>query len=386
MRILLCIDAPADPNGGASGTVVQTAAALRRRGHEVDCVWSDDLPHRVKHWNLHYLLELPWALRREVARRCQGKRYDVIQVNQPFSWAAAVEHRRQRRAGVFITQTQGWEPRLTTALQPWRRRYGVPEWGFPRGLLGRPLRFALERRYARWAAVQSHGVLTSCSEDTEYIEREYSLGSGRVGTIPMGVPDPFLSSAPPPMRPERAARVLYVGQFAFFKGVHVLAEIYDRLVGAHPGISLGWCCPPEQQDEARRLLSPEARRGVTFYPPVPQVDLVTRYDQSGVFVFPTLAEGFGKVFLEAMARGMLVVGSHAAGMRDVIVSGENGWTVPVGDAPAFAARITAVLADPVLAERVSRGAAAAARSYTWDRTAAESERFYLDLLARESPT
>ncbi len=384
MRILLCIDAPPDPNGGASGTAVQTALALRGLGHEVDCVWADDLPHRIRHWNLHYLAELPWGLRRAVADRCRGRHYDVIQVHQPYSWLAARDHRRSGRRGVFITQTQGWEPRVTSALQPWRRRFGIPEWRFPRGLVGRPMRFVIERLYPKWAAANSHGVVTSCSEDAEYIRVEYGLSSERVVTIPMGVADTFLRPLASSMDYARAKSVLYVGQFAFFKGIHVLAAVYSRLARLDEHIRLGWSCPPERQDEARSMLDPDARWRVTFHSPVPQDDLVALYDRYGVFLFPTLAEGFGKVFLEAMARGMVVVASHAAGMRDVICNGVDGWTVPPGDIEAFTSRVLEATTSLELSGRISIAASAKARLHTWERVARESERFYHALLGLQA--
>ena len=61
-----------DPNAGASGTVYQMNAALRRQGHVVDEIWQTDLGRRIRHGNLHYLLELPRTYRRAVRQRLNG--------------------------------------------------------------------------------------------------------------------------------------------------------------------------------------------------------------------------------------------------------------------------------------------------------------------------
>ena len=83
LRILVGADVPPDPNAGASGTVWQMNQALRRLGHHVDEIWQHDLGRRIRHGNLHYVLELPRTYRREVRKRLQDQEYDVIELSQP---------------------------------------------------------------------------------------------------------------------------------------------------------------------------------------------------------------------------------------------------------------------------------------------------------------
>lgn len=70
-------------------------------------------------------------------------------------------------------------------------------------------------------------------------------------------------------------------------------------------------------------------------------------------------EPFGMVLLEGMAQRKAVIGSRAGGPVEVIVEGETGFTFPPGDAPALAARMRELLADPARAKRM--GAAGHAR-------------------------
>ena len=46
------------------------------------------------------------------------------------------------------------------------------------------------------------------------------------------------------------------------------------------------------------------------------------------FLYSSLFEGFGKVALEAMARGLCVIASDVGSMRDVIHSGQDGVLIP----------------------------------------------------------
>ncbi len=64
-----------------------------------------------------------------------------------------------------------------------------------------------------------------------------------------------------------------------------------------------------------------------------------------LFVLPTLREGFGVVFAEAMAMGKVVVGSDIAPVREVVADGETGLLFPPDDTDGFAEAIVSLLAD-----------------------------------------
>jgi len=91
MKILFMADIVADPNSGAAGTEIKTINALRQLGCEVDEIWSNDLSHKIKHGNLHYLLELPISYKNLMLSKLNLLHYDVIHVNQPHGFLAAKE-------------------------------------------------------------------------------------------------------------------------------------------------------------------------------------------------------------------------------------------------------------------------------------------------------
>ncbi|MBN2304477.1 MAG: glycosyltransferase [Anaerolineae bacterium] len=61
---------------------------------------------------------------------------------------------------------------------------------------------------------------------------------------------------------------------------------------------------------------------------------------------PSLWEGFGLVFLEAMALGVPVISTQISAIPEVVIDGDTGWLVPPRDADSITAALREVLADP----------------------------------------
>ncbi len=60
-------------------------------------------------------------------------------------------------------------------------------------------------------------------------------------------------------------------------------------------------------------------------------DIIREYDSADVFIMISENEAFGLVYLEAMARGCIVVASWNEGMDGIIKDGENGFLCKAGD-------------------------------------------------------
>jgi glycosyltransferase involved in cell wall biosynthesis len=96
---------------------------------------------------------------------------------------------------------------------------------------------------------------------------------------------------------------------------------------------------------------------------VPHDELERLYRRAAVVACPSRREGFGVVCAEAMAHRRTVVASAVGGLLDLVVDGESGLLVPVGDPGALAGAILRLLQEPELAARL----AAEARRRVRDR-------------------
>jgi glycosyltransferase involved in cell wall biosynthesis len=126
---------------------------------------------------------------------------------------------------------------------------------------------------------------------------------------------------------------------------------YDRIIRALP--ELQKTCGPIRfvlvgKGEDRTRLEALAsvlgvRRLVTFAGFVPDNELADHYRLADVFAMPSTGEGFGIVFLEAMACGTPVVAGNRDGSVDALDNGRLGMLVDPNDVSAIAEGIAAVL-------------------------------------------
>ena len=88
---------------------------------------------------------------------------------------------------------------------------------------------------------------------------------------------------------------------------------------------------------------------------------------SDVFCRPSLSEGLGNAFLEAMAAGVPVVATPIGGIPDFLTDGETGLFCQAANAEDIAQKIERVLTDSVLRDKLRANASAlVAQVYSWD--------------------
>ncbi len=87
------------------------------------------------------------------------------------------------------------------------------------------------------------------------------------------------------------------------------------------------------------------------------------------FVMPSVREGFGIVYLEAMAAGCITIGTEGEGIADLIRSGENGFLVPPDNPNAIVNVIEWCLKNPDEALQIAERGRLDAMGLTWARNA-----------------
>jgi glycosyltransferase involved in cell wall biosynthesis len=73
-----------------------------------------------------------------------------------------------------------------------------------------------------------------------------------------------------------------------------------------------------------------------------------------IFVLPSLGEGLSNTILEAMSTGLPVVATRVGGNPELVIDGQTGLLVPIGDPLAMAAAIEHYLRAPALMQQHGR--------------------------------
>lgn len=383
LRILWASNVDPDPNSGAGGTELETIAAIRELGHHVDEIWAHDLPRRVRHGNLHSVMELPWTYRHAILEHCKRTTYDVVNVNLGQSYLAGRTLKAMNFPGVFVVRSHGLDDHLNETLAHWTRRLGLPERPVWKRLPGEYLNRIIAG-HLKQAAQVCDGYIVSNSLDSAHLQQRHGLAADRIACLPQAPPAGFVSGPAPEMTPHRLQRVLYVAGFHFAKGPHAVAQAANQLLRRDTDYHLTWLCKDEDHSKVRALLEPHARERIDLRGWTTQEKLIELFDDHGIFLYPTLFDGFGKVFLEAMSRGLVVIGTRAGGMVDLLEDQANGVHVDFNAPQQMVAAVQELNADPAKARKLSAAAAETARQHSWHRVGSETIDFFRYLQAMKT--
>jgi D-inositol-3-phosphate glycosyltransferase len=251
------------------------------------------------------------------------------------------------------------------------------------------------RRAEAEAAIMrcSEVVLASCSVEAAQLAGLYDTDPARVRVVAPGVDHAFFAPGHRPQArralglPADVPLLLFVGRIQPLKGVDVavraLAAMQTR-PDAHL-VVVGGPSGPRGEAHLAEVDKLVAELGVAqrvrFVAPQPHELLSTYYRAADVSVVPSRSESFGLVALESAACGTPVVAAAVGGLTTLVDDGHTGFLVEEPTPDAFARAATAVLDDPLLAERLGTAAVVRARHYTWAQSAALLRATYEELAA-----
>jgi len=86
----------------------------------------------------------------------------------------------------------------------------------------------------------------------------------------------------------------------------------------------------------------------------PRSDVPNLLSMVNMLVLPSTQEALPLVLLEAMASGKPVVATRCGGPEEIVIDGETGFLVPVGDDAVLAERIEMILSNDALAVRMGQ--------------------------------
>lgn len=187
--------------------------------------------------------------------------------------------------------------------------------------------YAHHFRYLRKTAEKAGTVICISTKLYEFLRQTRLAFQKRI--ILNGFSAPDISEIP---IDKEDHSILFVGNLIPNKKADILLKAFQLLVKTYPDSKLTIIGKGTEADYLHNLAKElGVEEGVTFCGEVPHDQVLKYMISHQIFVLPSIREGFGIVYLEAMACGCLTVGTEGEGIGDFIINGENGFLIPPDD-------------------------------------------------------
>jgi len=408
MRILFLSNFyPPASRGGYEQWCQEVLDGLRSKGHMVEVITSDYGKSSLRtsdpawaHRSLHLEMELA-SLKNAFQffthrKKCEqanlnyiGKfieqfKPDVVLIwgmwNLHYSIPALIE---KQMAGRVVYYMGDYWPTLPNQFENyWNAPPRSFLTGFPKLLL-KPFAQAILAREKRPDIKLGHVLFPSVFMQNEFKQKGIAPTYTKIvyGAIDTR---PYINSR---KKQGDGLSLLYIGRLSQEKGVHTAIQAVGILVRDHgfKNIKLTIVGEGEPEYEAylRQLAMQEnAVSFVTFVPAQPKETLPALYQQSDVFLFTSIwPEPFGRVIVEAMASGLVVIGAPVGGAAEILRANENALTFTPDDPISLAQQLQKLSESSALyAQLAKTGRETAIQQFDLQRMTSEIETYLQALI------
>ena len=215
----------------------------------------------------------------------------------------------------------------------------------------------------RGRALRRVDLVLAPSQDTaNHVASQQEVARERIRVLPWALDPQFeemvnkVSSTQKPANFPKGRVILTVGRWDSaerYKGMDTLITALPRLLTERSDVELALVGEGDDRSWLEDLADKNGvRRHVHFLNGLSYAELAGCYLACEIFALPSRGEGFGLVYLEAMACGKPVIGGAHGGAPEIIQDGVTGYLVPHGDAAQLATSIETLLREPELARQM----------------------------------
>ena len=323
----------------------------------VRCLWGTAVVEQARHWlsrpPILTHLKLDRCFSRAAKRRTRRSMSDLL-LYSPYAWEAfTARYRHQPRKVLFQYHPH---PDLQARLlaEDSSRHPGIGESFSGSHSLEIPVKL-LRRERDAWKYAD---LILCASIFTQRSLLEAGADEQICRVIPYGVDVPSLI---PTETPPSDFRAVFVGSGGQRKGLHHLLLAWQRAV-LPAGSKLTLICRAIDRGIERMA---ETATGVELVRGVSQDSLNAIYASSSLFVMPSLVEGFGQVFLEALVHGCPVLGTANTCLPDLGGEVDGIFLVTPGNVDELTAKLETLSRTLRDNDSLRRAARACAAKSTW---------------------
>jgi glycosyltransferase involved in cell wall biosynthesis len=243
----------------------------------------------------------------------------------------------------------------------------------------------------RRRALRSANLVLAPSNDTaNHVATEQDVPRERIRVLPWGLDPQFealLATTPQlplPFGFPQGRVILTVGRWSAeerYKGMDTLITALPRLLTEWPDLQLVAVGEGDDQTWLEQIADGRGvLRHVHFLSGLAYAEIAACYQACEIFALPSAGEGFGLVYLEAMACGKPVIGGAHGGAPEVIEDGKTGFLVQHGDSGQLATSLETLLSDATLARDMgARGRERVDRDFRFNVFAKSLKKILRDL-------
>jgi phosphatidylinositol alpha-1,6-mannosyltransferase len=246
----------------------------------------------------------------------------------------------------------------------------------------------LRRRALRAADL----VLAPSSDTARKLAEIQHVSAAKIRKLPWPLDPEFLALAnstsylPLPAGFPSGTIVLTVGRWAAserYKGA-------DRLIQAVADLAAEFCdlhlVVVGSGDDLPRLMKLAQETGASssihFFTGLPRRELAACYAHADIFALPSSGEGFGLVFLEAMAMNKPAIGASLGGIPDIVADDQTGYLVDPKDPESLVRSLRSLLSDANLRLRMGSQAGEVVRNrFSFSRFQRDLKKVVSDVLS-----
>jgi len=180
--------------------------------------------------------------------------------------------------------------------------------------------------------------------------------------------------------------ILSVSNLIKTKGIDLNIKAIKRLVEKYPNILYRIVGAGPEMDNLKTLTQKlSLQDNVEFTGKISNQEVMKYMKSCQIFSLPSWEEGFGVVYIEAMAHGKPVIGVKGQGIEDVIKDGENGFLANPKDSEDLARILEYLLENEEKAVAIgNKGKLTVLNNFTWKHNAEKTISLYENILSNKN--
>lgn len=164
-----------------------------------------------------------------------------------------------------------------------------------------------------------------------------------------------------------STEVLYLGSLTKRKNVDCLFAAWRQVEETNSNVYLTIAGAGPEKEGLITKADQLGLENVTFEGYVSEQRKLEFYRNALVFVIPSMIEGYVTTGLEAMSVGSIVVGANTAGIKDYVISEENGYLFELNNPSDLAEKITYVINHSESLDDVATNGRRTAEEHSYER-------------------